>query len=163
VVEARARVRDRHPDAGLVLPGSPTPHEAWLRQRGAELGLGDAVRFPAYLDAADVEGLFATAACFAFASLYEGFGLPVLEAQRRGVPVACSNASAVPEAAGPGARLFDPRDVEDIAASILELLEDPALARRLVAAGREHQAGFTWRRSAEEHLESYERALAAKR
>jgi glycosyltransferase involved in cell wall biosynthesis len=163
LVEAMAGVRARHPDAVLVLPGNPTPHEAWLRDRVADLGLQDAVRFPAYLEEADVEGLYAVAACFVFASLYEGFGLPVLEAQRRGVPVACSNASSVPEAAGPGARLFDPRDVGDIGAAILELLEDPELARRLVAAGREHQARFTWRRSAEAHLESYERALAARR
>lgn len=163
LIEAMVEVRGRHPGAVLVLPGNPTPHEPALRERARALGLADAVRFPAYVDAADLEGLYAVASCFVFASLNEGFGLPILEAQRRGVPVACSDRSSLPEAAGPGARLFDPLDVSDIGAAICELLEDGDLAERLVAAGREHQAAFTWRRAAEGHLESYDRALAARR
>jgi alpha-1,3-rhamnosyl/mannosyltransferase len=127
------------------------------------LGLADAVSFLAYVDAADLEGLYAAAGCFVIASVNEGFGIPILEAQRRGVPVACSNASALPEAAGPGARYFDPYDEAAIARSIADLLIDERLAARLVAAGREHQAAFTWERAAGGTLECFERAWAARR
>ncbi len=93
----------------LVLPGYPTAHEAELRERVAASGLQEDVRFPAWISAEELEGLWAIASAFVFPSLYEGFGLPVLEAMARGVPVACSNASSLPEVAGDGALLFDPR------------------------------------------------------
>jgi glycosyltransferase involved in cell wall biosynthesis len=80
----------------LVLAGYPTEHEARLRERAQTLGVDDDVRFPGWLSDAEVEGLWAIADAFAFPSLYEGFGLPVLEAMARGVPVACSNASSLP-------------------------------------------------------------------
>jgi glycosyltransferase involved in cell wall biosynthesis len=163
LVSAMVAVRERVPDAVLVLPGNPTEHELELRARAEALGLGDAVRFPAYVDDADLEGLYAAASCFVVASTNEGFGLPILEAQRRGVPVACSDASALPEAAGPAARYFDPRDEAAIARAIADVLTDRALAARLVADGLEHQARFTWERSARQTLESFERGWAARR
>nr|MDQ6914378.1 glycosyltransferase family 4 protein [Actinomycetota bacterium] len=85
------------PDAVLVMPGRPTAHDAELRGRAERLGVVDRVRFPGHVPAEDLEGLYACATCFAFPSLYEGFGLPVLEAMRRGVPVACARASSLPE------------------------------------------------------------------
>jgi glycosyltransferase involved in cell wall biosynthesis len=163
LVAAMVAVRERVPGAVLVLPGNPTEHERELRARAAALGLADAVRFPGYVSGADLEGLYAAASCFAIASVNEGFGLPILDAQRRGVPVACSNASALPEAAGPGAHFFDPYDEADIARAIADLMCDGALAGRLVAAGREHQAAFTWERSAAATLDSFERAWAGRR
>jgi glycosyltransferase involved in cell wall biosynthesis len=163
LVAAMRIVRERVPGAVLVLPGNPTAHERQLAALAADLGIADGIAFPPYVDAADLEGLYAAAGCFAFASVNEGFGLPVLEAQRRSVPVACSNVSSLPEAAGPGARYFDPYDEADIAAALSDLLTDRALAERLVAAGREHQAAFTWRRAAEGTLASYERAWASRR
>jgi glycosyltransferase involved in cell wall biosynthesis len=163
LVRAMATVCRRVPDAVLVLPGNRTSHEDELRALAAELGIERNLAFPAYVDAADLEGLYAAASCFVFASLNEGFGLPILEAQRRRIPVACSNTSSLPEAAGPGARYFDPFDEGDIASGITELLTDRALARRLVAAGRRHQARFTWQRAAEGTLETYERAWASRR
>ena len=93
----------------LVLPGYPTAHEAELRERAASEGVADDVRFPAWVSAEELEGLWALAQAFVFPSLYEGFGLPVLEAMARGVPVACSNASSLPEVAGDAALLFDPQ------------------------------------------------------
>jgi glycosyltransferase involved in cell wall biosynthesis len=107
-----------------------------------------------------MEGLYRAASCFAFPSLREGFGLPVLEAMRRGVPVACANVSAVAEVAGDAALLFDPRDPAEIAVAVLRLLQDRTLAEELAAKGRTRAAGFSWRRAAEETLASYERALA---
>jgi glycosyltransferase involved in cell wall biosynthesis len=160
LLHAMVTVIERWPTAVLVLPGNPTPYEAELRKLAAELSIEANVVFPPYVDAADLEGLYALASCFVFASLIEGFGIPILEAMRRGVPVACSRASALPEVAGDAARYFDPYDVPDIAAALSELLGDPALAARLSAAGRERQSMFTWERTAQGTLASYERAWA---
>jgi glycosyltransferase involved in cell wall biosynthesis len=162
LVEAMRIVAGREPTATLVLPGRPTEHEGQLRARAAELGLGANVVFPSYVDQADLEGLYAAAACFVLPSLNEGFGLPILEAMLRGVPVACSNVSAMPEVAGEAARYFDPLRTEDIAAALLDLLGDPALAARLVVAGRERARGFSWEKTAELTLDSYERAWRAR-
>jgi glycosyltransferase involved in cell wall biosynthesis len=106
----------------LVLPGYPTPHEAELRARAANLGILDDVRFPAWISTADLEGLYALATAFVFPSLYEGFGLPVLEAMARGLPVACSNRGSLAEVAGDAALLFDPESVAAIAGALGSLL-----------------------------------------
>ncbi len=129
----------------------------------AALGLGGNVVFPEYVDAADLEGLYSLASCFVFASINEGFGIPILEAMRRDVPVACARASALPEVAGEAARYFDPYSVQDIAEALVELLEDRALAQRLVALGRERHALFTWEAAACGTLESYARAWRERR
>jgi glycosyltransferase involved in cell wall biosynthesis len=144
----------------LVVPGYPTPHERELRALAAELGIADRVRLPGWLPPEDLEGLYAAASCVVFPSLYEGFGLPVLEAMARGVPVACSNRSSLPEVAGDAALLFDPEDVDAIRAAVERLLGDAELRARLSEAGRGRADGFTWRRTAELTAASYERALA---
>jgi len=153
-----ARVYVERPDAVLVMPGAPTPHEQELRALAERMGVSERIRFPAFVPDADLEGLYRVARCFVFPSLYEGFGLPVLEAMRRGVPVACSDASSIPEVAGDAALYFDPLDSAQIADSIRRLLDDDALASRLIAAGRERQRGFSWRRTAEGTLECIDRA-----
>jgi glycosyltransferase involved in cell wall biosynthesis len=163
LVRAMKPVVECHPDAVLVVPGNPTEHERELRELAAELGLADNVAFPAYVDAADLEGLYALASCFVFASVNEGFGIPILEAMRRDVPVACSRASALPEVAGEAARYFDPYEVADIAGAVTELLDDREMAGRLVALGRERQARFTWEATARGTLASYARAWAGAR
>lgn len=145
----------------LVLPGYPTPHERELRSRAAELGLADDVRFLDWVDASELEGLYEAAACFVFPSLFEGFGLPVLEAMARGVPVACSARGALAEVAGDAALRFDPESEPAIATAIERLLEDPAEAERLRAAGRARAAGFTWAATAAGTLAAYERAAPA--
>jgi glycosyltransferase involved in cell wall biosynthesis len=144
----------------LVLAGYPTEHEAQLRERANTLGLDDDVRFPGWLSDSEVEGLWAIADAFVFPSLYEGFGLPVLEAMARGVPVACSNASSLPEVAGGAALLFDPHDESAIADALAQLLTDTQLADRLRAGGRERVRRFTWERTARATIDSYLRALA---
>jgi glycosyltransferase involved in cell wall biosynthesis len=146
----------------LVVPGYPTPHELELRELAGALGLADRVRLPGWLPAEDLEGLYAAADCFVFPSLYEGFGLPVLEAMARSVPVACSDRASLPEVAGDAAVLFDPEDVDAIRAAVERLLCDADLAARMREAGRRRSASFTWRRTAELTARSYERALAGR-
>jgi glycosyltransferase involved in cell wall biosynthesis len=163
LVRAMVAVAARWPDATLVMPGNPTAHERELRELAGELGIAANVCFPAYVDAADLEGLYALAGCFVFASINEGFGIPILEAMRRGVPVACSRASALPEVAGDAARYFDPYDVQDIAAAVTALVGDRDMAAELAARGRERESTFTWEAAAAATLETYERAWAQSR
>ena len=144
----------------LVLPGYPTAHEADLRARAAELGIADSVRLAGWVSAAELEGLWAIATAFVFPSLYEGFGLPVLEAMARGVPVACSNASSLPEVAGEAALLFDPHDETAIARGLEQLLSDRKLADRLRALGAARAGLFTWERTAQATLGTYTRTFA---
>jgi glycosyltransferase involved in cell wall biosynthesis len=147
----------------LVLPGYPTWHEAELREQARALGVDQDVRFPGWLPAEEVEGLWVVADAFVYPSLYEGFGLPVLEAMARGVPVACSNASSLPEVAGEAALLFDPHDERALASALERLLSDPAEAERLRALGLERARQFSWERTAQLTLESYRRALGDRR
>jgi glycosyltransferase involved in cell wall biosynthesis len=143
----------------LVLPGYPTWHEAELRARTAAAGVTEDVCFLGWLSGEELEGLWALAEAFVFPSLYEGFGLPVLEAMARGVPVTCSDASSLPEVAGEAALLFDPRDESAIAAALERLLSDRELREQLRARGLARVAEFTWERTARLTLESYRRAL----
>jgi glycosyltransferase involved in cell wall biosynthesis len=145
----------------LVIPGYATPHEDELRAEAASAGIAEDVVFCDWLDAGELEGLYALAACVVFPSLYEGFGLPVLEAMVRGVPVATSDRSSLPEVADGAALLFDPTDEGAIRAAVERLIGDPAEADRLRAAGRRRAAAFSWERTAELTAASYERALRA--
>jgi glycosyltransferase involved in cell wall biosynthesis len=145
----------------LVLPGYPTWHEHELRERANRAGLEDDVRFLGWVSGAELEGLWGLSDAFVFPSLYEGFGLPVLEAMSRGVPVACSSSSSLPEVAGDAALLFDPHDTRAIARSIVRLLDEPTLREELVRRGLARVHEFTWRRTARLTLASYARALTA--
>jgi glycosyltransferase involved in cell wall biosynthesis len=158
LVRSIVAVAERWPDVMLVMPGNPTAHERDLRDLAAELGIAANIAFPAYVDDADLEGLYALARCFVFASINEGFGIPILEAMRRGLPVACSDASALPEVAGEAARYFDPYSVRDMGEALIELLADRELATGLAERGREREATFTWEATAQGTLEAYARA-----
>jgi glycosyltransferase involved in cell wall biosynthesis len=150
------------PDVVLVLVGAPTPHEQQLRGLADELGVPGRVRFQDWLAEEQLEGVYRMCSAFVLPSLIEGFGLPVLEAMLRGVPVACSNTSSLPEVAGDAALLFDPENQEDITAAIRRLLQDRALAERLIVRGRERAAEFTWERTGAASLAGYRRAMAAR-
>ena len=155
LVAALARV----PDAVLVVPGYQTGREDELRRHAERLGVADRLRRPGWVDDATLDGLYRAADCFVFPSLAEGFGLPVLEAMLRDAPVACSNATSLPEVAGDAALLFDPLDVEAIADAIRRILEDEQLAGQLRRAGRERARRFSWDEAARRTLDSYARAL----
>jgi glycosyltransferase involved in cell wall biosynthesis len=162
LVEALPGIRARVPGATLVVPANSTPLGEELLRRAGELGIRDAVVFPGWVSDGDLEGLYRLAACFAFPSLHEGFGLPVLEAMRRGVPVVCSTAAPMPEVAGDAAVYFDPRSREDLTDAVSRVLTDPELAADLAERGARRAAGFTWAATAESTLASYERALATR-
>jgi glycosyltransferase involved in cell wall biosynthesis len=160
LVEAMPAIRAEVPDVVLVLPGNWTPLQDDVRDRARTLGVEGAVIFPGWVNAADLEGLYHTATAFVLPSRREGFGLPVLEAMRRGVPVACSTTSALPEVAGDAAIYFDPERPEEIAAAVTAILRDPGRAAELSEKGRKRARLFTWRRTAEETLACFDRALA---
>jgi glycosyltransferase involved in cell wall biosynthesis len=141
----------------LVLVGHAGRDSEALRARVDELGLGDRVRMTGWLEDEELEGLYAMADAFAYPSLHEGFGLPVLEAMRRGVPVACADATSLPEVVGDAALLFDPLSVDAIAAACDRVLRDPGDLRE---RGRERAALFGWDRTARAALDSYSRAFA---
>jgi glycosyltransferase involved in cell wall biosynthesis len=136
----------------LVLAGGA----GWLSQPlyrlAGELGVADQVHFLGYVPDADLPALYGGARCFCFPSLFEGFGLPLLEAQHYGVPVMAANNSALPEIAGDAALLVDPLDVEAIAQAMLRLSQDEALRQRLIAAGYENLKRFSWEKAARETL-----------
>jgi glycosyltransferase involved in cell wall biosynthesis len=117
---------------------------------------GDRVRVLGFVDDADLPALFRNAALFAFPSLYEGFGLPVLEAMACGVPVVCSNASSLPEVAGDAALMVDPLDLDGLAGAMARVLGDAHLRREMAVRGLAQAARFTWQEAARQLLDAFE-------
>jgi glycosyltransferase involved in cell wall biosynthesis len=146
-------------DVAVVLVGHREPYSEQLVALAAREGVAERLRMPGYVDDADLEGLWRLASCAAFPTLAEGFGLPVLEALGRGVPVACSDIAVLREVGGDVPRYFDPHDPAAAAATIAATLDD----RSRADAGRRRAAGFTWTAAAEGTFAAYERALAARR
>lgn len=155
----RAFAALRQGNCVLVIGGDVSRQEAELRELAAAEGVEDRVRIPGWLSSEDQEGLYCAATCFVVPSLMEGFGLPVLEAMRRGVPLACSSISSVVEVAGDAAELFDPYSEEQITAALNRLLEDPARRAELIQRGVERCSIYTWRATARATLLSYRRAM----
>ena len=145
------------PDVAVVLAGHAEPYEHQLRALARELDLDGRVRFVGYVPDADLEGLWSVAACAAFPTLGEGFGIPLIEALAHGVPVASSDLPVLREVGGELPHYFDPRDAGDAARAIREALSDTDSAR----AGPAYAAGFTWQAAAQATHEVYERVLAS--
>jgi len=148
LIDAFAQIAPTYPQLVLVLAGP----QGWLTRpivdRVQAHGLTRRVLFPGYVATEDKAALISGAEVFAYPSLYEGFGFPVLEAQACGVPLLTSATSSLPEVAGDGALLVDPTDTEAIAAGLCRLLEDPALREALVARGFANLRRFSWERAA---------------
>lgn len=141
--------------AGLVIAGAWDDRYPEPRLRAQELGLQDSVRFLGPVPEADLPPLYSGAASFVFPSLYEGFGLPVLEAMACGTPVACSDAPSLSEVAGDAALYFDPLDVASISRTLCRLLGDERLQQELRARGLVRKSRFSWERTAQETLDLY--------
>jgi glycosyltransferase involved in cell wall biosynthesis len=157
LVEAFARLAE--PDVALVLAGGRGWYYEEIFERIEQLGLHERVVLPGYVPYEELALWYNAAAVFAYPSLYEGFGMPVTEAQACGTPVLTSNVTSLPEAAGDGALQVDPHDVEEIAQGLRRLLVDAALRDDLRRRGLAHAARFVWQRTADETLDVYRRAL----
>jgi glycosyltransferase involved in cell wall biosynthesis len=143
-------------DLRLVFVGK----KGWLYEgffrRLRELGLEDRVIFTGYVPDEDLPAIYSAADLFVFPSLYEGFGLPVLEAMACGTPVVCSNTSCLPEVAGDAALLVDPADVRALAGAMERALTDEALRVTLRARVMGKARGFTWEQAAQKTLMVYQ-------
>ncbi len=149
LIRAFARVAADDPQLYLVLAGPSGWLEASIRAEIAACGLTERVVLPGYVAAEDKAALLSGARVFAFPSLYEGFGIPVLEAQACETPVLTSSTSSLPEVAGDAALLVDPEDEAAIAAGLRRLLEDEALRAMLRERGRANITRFTWDKAAQ--------------
>lgn len=118
-----------------------------------KLHLQESIKFLGYIPDDDVPKLLCGADLFVFPSLYEGFGLPVLEAMACGVPVISSNVASLPEVAKSAAILVDPQDVNDISQGIEKLIQDKKLCNSLIVAGLERAKEFTWEKTADRYID----------
>jgi glycosyltransferase involved in cell wall biosynthesis len=143
-------------DLTLVLIGDEISKYAALRRAVHRYQLHKHVRFLGYMPQDTLAVMYRLARVFAFPSLYEGFGLPPLEAMASGTPVVASNVSSLPEVAGDAALLVDPHDPSAIAAALREILTDPALDRRLRLKGLERARHFSWEASVRRVRDIYE-------
>jgi alpha-1,3-rhamnosyl/mannosyltransferase len=159
LVRAMPTILRRCPDVRLVVAGPPDPRYPEARQAAARLGLADRVRFAGWLPDADLGALYRASDAFVFPSLYEGFGMPPLEAMRFGTPVVASDRAAIPEALGGAAHYVNPDDPASIADGVVRVLTDDRLASRLREAGPRQADRFSAARAAREYAAVYRAAL----
>ncbi len=143
----------------LVLAGKTGWYAEPLFKQVADRSLSARVLFPGYIEAADKSALLSGATAFVFPSLYEGFGFPVLEAMRCGVPVLCSHTSSLPEVAGDAALLIDPLNIQSIADGLTRIVSDQALRQKLIDAGYQQSKRFMWQTCADVVLQVFQQVL----
>ncbi len=155
LIQALALLRQRQVDVHLVVAGG----RGWLENPIYDMiettGMHPYVHFIGFADEADLPALYSAAACFAFPSLYEGFGFPVLEAMACETPVVTSNVSSLPEVAGDAALMVDPYDVEALAHALERLISDSQLRDLLTERGRAQIQHFTWASAAQQLRQIY--------
>ena len=156
LILAYARLRSEGLDCPLVVVGQPAWHYQGDRYVARALQLDEHVRYLGYVPDEDLPALYSGATLLAFPSLYEGFGLPVLEAMACGTPVVTANVSALPEVAGDAALQVDPRNIDALAEAMGRLLSDDTLHADLRARGLERAKQFSWERTARETLSVYQ-------
>lgn len=142
----------------LVFTGFEQPNGFPLARRARELGLESQTRLLGFVSLPELAHLYRRAAVLAFPSLFEGFGLPLVEAMALGCPVVAADATSIPEVVGDAALLFDPLDVGSCADALARCLEDPVRRETLRAAGRERARLFTPERTAAAHREAFDAA-----
>jgi glycosyltransferase involved in cell wall biosynthesis len=157
LIEAYARVVQQNSDFeyDCVVAGAWDDRYPQAKQRASELGVAERVRFIGSITDVDLPVLYSSADVFVTASLYEGFGLPILEAMACGTPVISSRASSLPEVVGDAGLLFDPASVEAIALAIQHITSDAQLRMNLKQRGLDRAKQFTWPRAAERTLAVY--------
>jgi glycosyltransferase involved in cell wall biosynthesis len=149
LIRAFKEVAKDFPHRLIIAGGKGWLYEETLAEVNAQ-GLNDRVLFVGFVDDQDLPALYSDATLFVFPSLYEGFGLPILEAMSCGVPVVVSNASCMPEVAGEAALVLPPQDEEAWTAAIRDLLDDPNRRAQMVAGGFLRARQFSWKRAAEQ-------------
>jgi glycosyltransferase involved in cell wall biosynthesis len=162
LIQAFSAVTTRHPALQLVIAGG----KGWLYEaifaEVQRLKLQERVVFPGFVADADLPALYSAARVLAYPSLYEGFGLPMLEAMACGTPVVTSTASCLPEVAGEAALCVPPTEVEALAHALEAAIGDEALRAELRLKGLARAKEFTWEKAARELVEQY-RALLSSR
>ena len=161
LIDAFGRLRQHEfGDIKLLITGSEISRYATLRRAVHRYNLHKHVRFLGFLPAETLAILYQLADAFVFPSLYEGFGLPPLEAMASGTPVLTSNVSSLPEVVGDAALLIDPYDPESIADGMRRILSDDTMRERLISRGRARASSFSWEESVKRVLTIY-RSVAA--
>lgn len=160
LIKAFRALADNHPELILVIGGGRGWRSQGIFDAVAETGLENKVLFPGFVADCDLPALYSSSECVAYPSLYEGFGLPVLEAMACGAPVLTGLNSSLAEAGGSGALYVDEHDEHAIAAGLKRLLEDSALRQELRRNGFRHAACFTFEQSAHKLWQAYRRAWA---
>lgn len=160
LVAAFARIADRVPHM-LHLLGS-LPAGGAVEREIARGGIADRISLRGYLSESEMFGEMQGADALAYPSLYEGFGLPVVDAQYLGVPVICSTAASLPEVAGSGAVTCDPRSASDIAATMLRVLTDERIRQQMIDDGTRNVARFSWGETARATIGIIESAARAR-
>ncbi len=146
-------------DMKLVIAGAKGWLDDPLYKQVKKLKLENRVQFIGFVTDEHLPALYSAASVFAFPSLYEGFGLPPLEAMACGVPVVVSNTSSLPEVVGDAAELVDPYDVDQLADAITRVLDSDTLRHRLINQGQMRAQGFSWRTAARQLLQYYTKAM----
>jgi glycosyltransferase involved in cell wall biosynthesis len=160
LLQAFAIFRQSHPDFRLIVCGLHGFFTGPLHDLRDQLGLREAVDFPGWIPRQDLYELYARAWAFVYPSLFEGFGLPVLEALAAGVPAACSNIEPVASVAGDAALQFDPRDREAMLQALLRIAGDEQLRQRLAETGPRRAAEYSWKETAAKTLDSLSHAAS---
>ena len=151
-----------YPDLKLIIIGDEVSKNPDIRRAVIRSGMQHEVRFLGFVSIDVLRIFFDMAKVFVFPSLYEGFGLPPLEAMACGTPVVTSNVSSLPEVVGDAAQIVNPENVFDIARGIREVLLDQNLRSRLILRGFEQLKQFSWDHSASQVLEAYEDVARAR-
>lgn len=158
LVEAFHQLAPDLPEHILVLGGKRGWQHREIYERILDLGLAERVLFPGFLADRDLPALYSDACLFAYPSLYEGFGIPLLEAMACGTPILTGRNSSLAEAGGPGALYVDVHRASAIAEGMWRLIADHSLRRQLQAAGQKHVSRMTWERSAGYLWQAYRQA-----
>jgi glycosyltransferase involved in cell wall biosynthesis len=159
LIQSLAHLRSSGYDINLVIAGGKGWLEDPIYENIRANKMEKHVHFIGYADEVDLPTLYSAAYCFAFPSLYEGFGLPVLEAMACGTPVITSNVSSLPEVAGDAAIMIDPYDIDALNHALQQLLDDQALYQTLIKKGLERARLFSWDNSARQLRDIYTQLL----
>lgn len=153
-------VRENDVAEKLVIAGYKNWENSLTYKEVLQAGATDRVKFLSFVPMPELVNLYRHATLFAYPSLYEGFGIPILEAFNTGCPVVASGTTSIPEVGGDAALYIDPESVEELAEAMLRVISDPALRESMISLGRARASQFGWDRVAKQTVDIYRRCLA---